>query len=30
VTAGIGQRHHAETRPGRATRAIFPRPTLLR
>ena len=30
VAAGIGERHHAETRAGRAPRAIFSRPALLR
>src|SRR5450432_1276525 len=30
VTAGIGERHHAKARAGRAPRAIFSRPALLR
>jgi len=30
VTAGIGQRHHAKARAGRAAGAIFARPALLR
>jgi hypothetical protein len=30
MTAGIGERHHAETRAGRAAGAIFTRPALLR
>ena len=30
VTAGIGERHHAEARTGRAAGAILTRPALLR
>ena len=30
MTAGIGERHHAETRAGRAAGAILARPALLR
>ena len=30
MTAGIGERHHAETRAGRAAGAVFARPALLR
>ena len=30
MTAGVGERHHAETRAGRATGAILARPALLR
>ncbi len=30
MAAGVGQRHHAETRAGRASGAIFARPPLLR
>ena len=30
MTAGVGERHHAETRTGRASGTILPRPALLR
>jgi hypothetical protein len=30
MTAGVGEHHHAETRAGRASRAIFTCPALLR
>ncbi len=30
MAAGVGERHHAETRAGRAAGAIFSRPALLR
>jgi hypothetical protein len=30
MTAGVGERHHAETRTGRASGTILPRPTALR
>src|SRR5450755_1531836 len=30
MTAGVGEGHHAETRAGRASRTILPRPALLR
>src|SRR6476646_9386069 len=30
VTAGVGERHHAETRTGRASGTILPRPAALR
>ena len=30
MTAGIGERHHAEARTGRAARAVLSRPAFLR